>query len=71
MSLEKLGKATLKNAIIRYLDSTHSATLTEIISHLPEEIRSHIIPEDRDKVIMEIIDEMIRNGELALMRLKG
>jgi hypothetical protein len=71
MSLEKIGRMTLKNFIVKYLDSTHSATLSEIVGHLPEEIRGLLSAEDRDKVIMGIVDEMIRNNELALMRLKG
>ncbi|MFQ6081603.1 MAG: hypothetical protein ACE5OW_08050 [Candidatus Bathyarchaeia archaeon] len=69
MSLEKLGRLVLKQQILEILDKTHSATLSEIVSGLPEEIRASIA-EDRERVILETLLEMIRDNVLALIHIK-
>jgi len=69
LSLEKLGRLILKQEILEVLDKTHSATLSEIVSSLPEEIRASIA-EDRDKIILETLLEMIRDNVLALIHVK-
>jgi len=67
LSLEKLGKALLKKQIISLLDKTHSLTLAEILNGLPEETRSVI----NEKILIDTLIEMLREGKLAVMHLKG
>lgn len=69
MSLEKLGRLILKQEITEILDKTHSATLSEIVSSLPEEIRTSLA-EDREKIVLETLLEMIRDNVLALVHVK-
>jgi len=67
LSLEKLGKTLLKKQIITLLDKTHSLTLAEILNGLPDETKSLI----NEKILIDTLVEMLKEGKLAVIHLKG